>query len=42
MEYDGDDWVAGGDSVEEAIIAWADAHCVADHTTFNGGNKVQS
>ena len=35
MEYDGDDWIAGGDSVEEAIIAWADAHCVADHTLVN-------
>jgi len=42
MEYDGDDWIAGGDSVEEAIIAWADAHCVADHTTFSGGNWVQN
>ena len=40
MEWDGDNWVAGGDSVEEAIIAWADAHCVADHTTENLGNAV--
>ena len=40
VEWDGDDWIAGGDSVEEAVIAWADEYCVADHTLQFNGNSV--
>ena len=38
--WDGDDWIDGGDSVEEAVIAWADEYCIADHTLGNAGNAV--